>query len=335
MVVGVLHKARIHFHLSTQNRLERLRHVVPTGDFRVAGGQLRILRNDAERLLPRKGFLAQSIPALIEFALVFVGPVLGHMVRGVRRARREVNKEGFVRGERLLLRHPRHGLVGHVLHEVIALFGRFLRLNRRRALIQGRVPLVRLAAEETVEIFEPAAAGRPCVERPDRARLPYRHLVAFAELRRRVAVELQRPRERRNRVGQDGIVPGRPGGDLSDAAHAGRMVIAPGQQGLAARRAKGGGVKAIVFQTACRQFLRTRRQARAPKRARRAEPRVVNQDDQDIRRALRRTQLLNGWEFAVRILRIVSHEAASLGSGDGQMRAMFLVFQAHDRATLP
>ena len=275
------------------------------------------------------GFLAQLVPALVEFALVLVGPLLGHMVGGVRRARREVDEEGLVRGERLLLRHPRHGLVGHVLHEVIALFGRFLGFDRRRAFVQRRVPLVRLAADEAVEIFETAAAGRPGVERPDRARLPHRHFVAFAELRRRVAVELQRPRQRRNRIGQNGIVSGRPGGDFRDAAHAGGMVIAPGQQGLAARRTEGRGVKAIVLQTDRRQFLRVRRLAGAAERARRAEPGVVNQDDQDVGRALRRTQLLDRREFAVRIFRIVGDQAGSLRSGDGQMRPMFLVFAIH------
>jgi hypothetical protein len=88
--------------------------------------------------------------------------------------------------------------------------------------------LVRLAADETIEIFETAAAGRPSVERPNRTCLPHRHFVAFAELRRRVTVEFQRPRQRRNRIGKNGIVSRGPGGDFSDAAHAGGMVIAPG-----------------------------------------------------------------------------------------------------------
>jgi Sulfatase len=115
-------------------------------------------------------------PARVEFSLVLVGPLLGHVVGGVRRAWREVNEEGFVRCQRLLLRNPGHGLVSHVLHEVIALFGRLLWFDRRGALVQRRIPLVRLAADETVKIFEPAAARWPGVKRPHRARLPHRHL---------------------------------------------------------------------------------------------------------------------------------------------------------------
>ena len=119
----------------------------------------------------------------------------GHMVRRVGRAGREIDEERLVRRQRLLLRYPGHGLVGHVLHEVIALFGRLLGFDRRGAFVQRRVPLVRLAADEPVEILEAAAARRPCVERPDRAGFPHRHFVTLAELRRGVAVELQRSRQ--------------------------------------------------------------------------------------------------------------------------------------------
>ncbi len=239
MVVGVLHEARIDLHLAAQDRLERLRHVVPRRDLRMARGELAVRRNDAKRLLPGDGFFAQLVPALVEFALVLVGPLLGHMVRRVGRARREVDEERLVGRQRLLLRDPGHRLVGHVRHEVVALFGRLLRLDRRRALIERRIPLVRLAADEAVEVLEAAAAGRPCVERSDRARLPHRHFVAFAELRGRVAVELQGPRERRDRVGQYRVVARRAGGDFGDAAHAGGVVVAPGQQRLAASASRG------------------------------------------------------------------------------------------------
>ena len=65
-------------------------------------------------------------------------------------------------------RNPGHRLVGHVLNEMIALFGCFLGLDRIGALVERRIPLVRLAADETVEIFETAAARRPGVERSHR-----------------------------------------------------------------------------------------------------------------------------------------------------------------------
>ena len=135
----------------------------------------------------------------VELALVLVGPLLRHVVRRVCGAGREVDEERLVGDQRLLLADPADGLVGHVLHEVVALFGRLLDLDRRRALVQRGIPLVRLAADEAVEVLEAAAAGRPGVEGPRRAGLPHRHLVALAELRRGIAIQLQRLRQRRRR----------------------------------------------------------------------------------------------------------------------------------------
>src|SRR5271166_4818919 len=176
------------------------------------------------------------------------------MVGGVGRAGREVSEEWLVRRQRLLLRYPGHRLVGHVLHEVVAIFGRLLWFDRRGALVQRRVPLVRLAADETVEILEAAAARGPCIERPNRTCFPHRHFVALAELCRGVAVKLQRPRQRRNGIGQHGAVSWCAGGDFGDAAHPGGMMIATGQQGMAGRRAEGGGVKAIELRPRAASF---------------------------------------------------------------------------------
>ncbi len=118
----------------------------------------------------------------------------GHLVRRVGGARREVHEERLVGQQRLLLACPADRLVGQILGQVVALGRRLRRLDRGGALVQGRVPLVVLAADETVEVLEAAAAGRPCRERPGRAGLPDRNLVALAELGRGVSVELQRQR---------------------------------------------------------------------------------------------------------------------------------------------
>ena len=97
MVVGVLQEARIDLHLAAQDRLERLRHVVPRRNLLVARGELAVRRDDAELLLPGEGLFAQLVPALVELALVLVGPLLGHVVGRVGRAGREVDEEGLVR----------------------------------------------------------------------------------------------------------------------------------------------------------------------------------------------------------------------------------------------
>jgi hypothetical protein len=202
---------------------------------------------------------------------------------------------------------------------MITLFGRLSWLYRRGALVQRGIPLVCLAADKAVEILKTATAGGPCIERSNRARLPHRDFVAFAELRRGIAIEFQRSRERRHGIGQHGAVARRAGGDFGDAAHARGVVIAPGQQRLARRGAKGSRVEAVVLQPARSQLFRVRGPAGAAERARRAEPGVVDQDDQHVGCALGRTKLLDWREFGVRILRVIRDQAGSLRGGHREM----------------
>ena len=83
--------------------------------------------------------------------------------------------------------------------------------------------------------------------------------------------------------GRHRALPGRRRRRLGDAAHAGRVVVAAGQQRLAGRRAQRRGVEAVVPQTAGGEALGGRRVARPAERARRAEADVVEQDHQHVR----------------------------------------------------
>ena len=105
-------------------------------------------------------------------------------------------------------------------------------------------------------MLEPAAAGRPVVERAQRAGLPHRHLVALAELSGRVPVELERLGQRRAGVRPERAVAGRRGGELGDGAHPDRVVVPAGQQRGPGRRAQGGGVEAGVPQARRRPAAR-------------------------------------------------------------------------------
>ena len=201
VVVGVLQKAGIDLHLAAQDRFEVLGHVLPRGDLGMPCGELAVRRNHAEFLLPVESLLTQLVPAVIEAALVLVGPLLGHVVRGMGGPGCEIGEEGCVGGQGLLLTDPGDRLVGHVFHEVVTLFGGAVDLHRCGALIQAGIPLVGLTTDEAVEVLETSARRRPRVERPDRAGLPHRHLVALAELGGVVSVELQRSRDRRHSIG--------------------------------------------------------------------------------------------------------------------------------------
>ena len=226
------------------------------------GGQHGVGRDHAELLLAGERLLPDGVPALVEPALVAVGPLLGHVVRSVRGTGREVHEERPVGRQRLLLLRPGDRLVRHVVHEVVAVLGRAPRLERRRVLVDRRVPLVRLPAEEAVEVLEPAAGVRPVVERPDRARLPRRDLVALAELRRAVPVELEDLRQRGAGVRAQRVVAGCRRGDLGDPAHADGVVVAPRQQRGAGRRAQRRRVEAGELQPVGGQALERRRLAR-------------------------------------------------------------------------
>ncbi len=168
--------------------------------------ELALLGDDAERLLARERLFAQPIPTLVELPLVPVRPLLRHVVRGVGCARRKVGEERLVGHERFLLANPLNRLGRHVLRQVIPLFGRLRGFDRRRALIERRIPLARLAADEAIEVLEPAAAAGPGVERAHWARLPDGNFVALAELSGGVAVQLERPRDGRDGIGHEGGV---------------------------------------------------------------------------------------------------------------------------------
>ena len=113
-----------------------------------------------------------------------------HVVGGVSAARSEVCEEGHVGHQGALLANPGDRLVGHVVGEVVPLLRCPGGLDRRGALVEGRVVLVGLTTQEPVEVVE-TAAGRPQVERAHGTGLPDRHLMALAELGGRVAVQLE------------------------------------------------------------------------------------------------------------------------------------------------
>ncbi len=232
-----------------------------------------------EFLLAFEGDLALRVPAVGELALVLLDPLRGYVVGGVGGTRREVHEERLVGQQCLLLARPVDRLVGEVLGQVIALRGRLRGLDRRGALVQGGVPLVVLPADEAVEVLETATARGPCGEGACRTGLPHRNLVALAELRRRVAVQLERLRQRRLGVRQHGAVSRCCGGDLGDAAHSHRVMVAAGEQRLAGRRAQRRGVEPGVLQSARGELLEVGRVARAAEGAGGAVADVVDEDD--------------------------------------------------------
>ena len=191
-------------------------------------GQLRVRRHDAQFLLPRQGFLAQLVPALVELPLVFRDPFLFRLMRGVRRARRVVEEERLVGRHGLLAAHPLDGLVGHVVVEVVIGIAQ-VRLDGLGPVKDGGPPLAGLGPDEPVEFFKPQA-GRPEIERSGLAVLPVGHVVVLAEPG---GVPALLPEDFGNRGGvlpHQAVIAGEAGGQFHDVSGVHRVVIAPGEQ---------------------------------------------------------------------------------------------------------
>ena len=99
--VGVFAEAGEDFHLAGEQLLLVGRQLVPVLDGLRLGRELRARGNDAQLDLAGQRLLAQLVPALVELALVLGDPLLRHVVRRVRGARREVGEERLVRRQRL------------------------------------------------------------------------------------------------------------------------------------------------------------------------------------------------------------------------------------------
>src|SRR5262249_40348005 len=121
-------------------------------------------------LLLREDFLAVLIPAVVELALVLVGPLLRHMLRRVHRAGAEVKEERLVGRELLGISDELHGLVRQVLGQMVALFRSLRRFDLMVVVYKVWIILARVAAEEAVIAFE-AAPQRPAVVGPGGAGL--------------------------------------------------------------------------------------------------------------------------------------------------------------------
>jgi len=207
-------------------------------------------------------------------------------MRRVRRSGGEIEQDRLLRRDRLVVAQPFDGLVGHVGHEVVALLGRLARLDRRRVLEQHRVILMRLAADEAVEVVEPHA-GRPAVVRAGDAALPVGRVVVLAEPAGPVAIVLEHRADGRGAARDHVVVARKAGRPFGEKARAHIMVVAPGDQRGAGGAADGGRMKAVIAKAARRELVELRRRHRPAEGADLAEADIVQQDDDNVRRARR------------------------------------------------
>jgi hypothetical protein len=218
------------------------------------------------------------------------------MVRRVCGAGGEIHECRLVGRHRLLVLDPGARLVGHVRHEMVV--GIVREFDLCCAVEQERRPLVRLAAEEAIELVK-ALARRPTVGRTGDARLPNRGLVPFAEGARGIAIEAQHLGQRSG-GGRD--LPGgagEAGRHFRDEPHVHGVMVAPGLE----RRARGGaqcrGVEVGVAQAVFCKFIQCLHGHRPAERIGHAKSKIVDQHDDHVRRTGGRLHLEAGRHLRV------------------------------------
>ena len=319
LVVGVLEEAGEDLHHAGVEPALVGGQVVPLLHVGIVARQLGVLGDDAEFLLPGEHLLAVGVPAVVELALVLVGPFLGHLVRRVVGAGGEVQEERLVRRDLLEVGDELDGLVGQIDGQVIALLGRLRRLDLVVVVDQVGIVLVGVAAEEAVVALE-AAAERPAVVGAGRADLLGRGQVPLADAERVVAM-------RQQHLGQEAVLErdGAVGAGvarraLGDARHAVGVVVAPGQHARARRRAQRRGVHVGVAQPVLRQPVEVGRVDRRAVATELPVAGVVEHDEEHVRRAGCRPHRRGPGRL--RLADRAAHPA-------GERGARFVLFEAH------
>ena len=208
----------------------------------------------------------------------------------VVRSRAELHVPGLVGTRLLAVGDEGDGLVGEVLRHVVAVLGQVRLVDVVVVLDEVGIPLVRLAADEAVEAVEAPRDGPLRLRRAHRPRVG-RDVVVLADPERVVAPLAQHLGQERVLHRDVGVRPGVARGRLGDAGVAVLVVVASGEEARPGGRAQRGGVPLRVGEALVREPLH-RGHVDAPAVGRpRREPGVVVEDDQDVRRALRRRRL--------------------------------------------
>ena len=326
LVIGVLQEAGEHLGLACEETPLFCRQRVPRLDVLWPVAQPGVRRDHAQLLLALERFISYLVPALVELALVLVGPRLRHMVRRMDRPGGVVDEERLVRRHRLLGFHPVDGLVGHVDGEVVVLH--LGRIDLDRAVVDERIPLVGLPADESVELVEPLVEG-PAIKRTRHTGLPRGGFVPLAEGAGAVAVQPQHFRQGRHAVRHLPGVAGKGRRALHDRAGISGVVVPAGLERVARRRAQRRGVEVVEAQASLGQLVHGWRADGPAERAGPAEADVVDQHDHDIGGACGRLDLeprrwldLARVQFAIR---------RSFRLRDGQDRAIELLLRRNRR----
>jgi hypothetical protein len=287
VVIGVAQEPSEHLHHPRVQAPLIVAERLPRGNVRVVARQLRGLRDDAELLLAREHLLTVGVPTIVEGALVTVGPLTGNVVRRVHRTGTKMHIERLVGVDLLGVRDKLDRAVGQILGQVVALIGRFRRLDLMIVIDQVRVPLARVAAEEPVVTLK-AAAERPAVIWACGRLLAAGYQMPLADHVGVVAVLQEHLRQKPVLERDKPVIARIARRHLGDTRHRIAVMVAAADDARAARRAQRRRMHVVVTQPPLRHTVQVRRRDRAAVTPELAEARVVKHNEQHVRRVLRR-----------------------------------------------
>jgi len=196
---------------------------------RVDGRQLGVRWDDAELLLVLEHDFAVALVAHIETARILVGPFLEDVMRRMACAGADVGEPRLVGCDHLGIADEFDCPVGDVLRQVVAVLGCSRRRDGVVVVDEFGIPLVGLAAHESVKALEPPSQrpmpfGGSKIRLFERSEMPLAHAVGV------VAVLDKYLRKQRGVVGDPPVATGKAVGELLDGGHPDRGWVAARQQ---------------------------------------------------------------------------------------------------------
>ena len=200
------------------------------------------------------------------------------------RARREIEKERFVRRLRFLITNPSDRVFGHRVIEIKVLLLRHA--DDLVILDKDRIELACFTAEKSPEIIK-AQRVRPAIERACRPLLRVGCKMPLADRSCVIAVDLKNLCDGSRARRPVRAVAWPTTDQFGDRAESNRMMIPSRKQSRARWRTKRSYMKSIITKSVRREFVERRRSNGTAKRGRITEAGIVNEHEKNIRRIRR------------------------------------------------
>ncbi len=234
--------------------------------------------------------LTVLVPAHVELTFESIDPLLGCLQWGVGGAGSVIHKNWPVGRQGFLLQNPGAGVVGEILVEGVVGFAtrRWDHADGLRVLCEFGVPLIGFSADEAVEVVE-ALMGGPMIVRAGVCGFCVRDEMPLADASGCVPIFAKHLRDEGCGLWDGAGIARKTVGPINDRTHTYGVIIATRHEGGARRRAKSCNSEARVAETVSGQTVEGRSRDETAKCSGLTITGVVEQDEQDVWRALRRS----------------------------------------------